>query len=420
MANGSGKSLGKIVLTHRSVEAFKPATEAYRVADLRCPGLAIRVAPSGLKTWDFVCRVRGTSTVKRKALGAFPAVGLDEARRRGGAIGDAAQAGKDLIGEEAKAKEAAAARMTVSELIDEYLKRRAKGLRTKREIETRLKRALAPINNRPIDELRRRDIGRLLNATSDRGVEREAEKQRQATGAMFRWAVGQDLLDDDPTRGLKPFSAGKPRERVLSPEEIRTLWDWIASSDLTFDMQDSLRLQFCWGSRIGEASGLCVEEIDTKDWIWTLPANRSKNKKARRTPIVGLARDIIEGRLEYVRRGPLFINETGAALRSNDIGSAIVTRRKRIPIAHFVSHDIRRSVATELVNLGIALELVAAVLGHEVGDKSVRILTRHYVRTDLLERKKVALQAWDDRLRSVICGRSVPEKVIQLSDVLRA
>jgi hypothetical protein len=70
--------------------------------------------------------------------------------------------------------------------------------------------------------------------------------------------------------------------------------------------------------------------------------------------------------------------------------------------------------------LAIALELVAAVLGHEVGDKSVRILTRHYVRTDLLERKKVALQAWDDRLRSVICGRSVPEKVIQLSDVLRA
>lgn len=103
MASGSGKSLGKIVLTHRSVEAFKPATDAYRVPDLRCPGLAIRVAPSGLKTWDFVCRVRGTSTVKRKALGAFPAVSLDEARRRGGAIGDAAQGGKDLIGEEAKA-----------------------------------------------------------------------------------------------------------------------------------------------------------------------------------------------------------------------------------------------------------------------------------------------------------------------------
>ncbi|EKS34349.1 tyrosine-type recombinase/integrase [Afipia broomeae] len=419
MASGSGKSLGKIVLTHRSVDALKPATDAYRVPDLRCPGLAIRVAPSGLKTWDFVCRVRGTSTVKRKALGAFPAVSLDEARRRGGAIGDAAQRGKDLIGEEAKAKEEAAARMTVSELIDEYLKRRAKGLRTKREIETRLKRALAPISNRPIDELRRRDIGRLLNATSDRGVEREAEKQRQSVGAMFRWAVGQDLLNDDPTRGLKPFSAGKPRERVLSPDEIRILWDWIASSDLTLDMQDSLRLQFCWGSRIGEASGLCVEEIDVKEWIWTLPASRSKNKKARRTPIVGIAREIIEDRLDRTRRGPLFINETGAALRSNDIGSAIVTRRRRIPLPHFVSHDIRRTVATGLVDLGISYDLVAAILGHEVGDKNVRILTRHYVRTDFAERKRLALEAWDQRLRAIIEG-SAASNVLQFSDIVRA
>ncbi|WP_449337284.1 Arm DNA-binding domain-containing protein [Streptomyces griseus] len=139
---------------------------------LRCPGLAIRVAPSGLKTWDFVCRVRGTSTVKRKALGAFPAVSLDEARRRGGAIGDAAQRGKDLIGEEAKAKEEAAARMMVSELIDEYLSGARRGFAPSVRW---VKRALAPISNRPIDELRRRDIGRLLNATSDRGVEREAE-----------------------------------------------------------------------------------------------------------------------------------------------------------------------------------------------------------------------------------------------------
>lgn len=179
MAGGSGKSLGKIVLTHRSLEALKPGADAYRVPDLRCPGLAIRVAPSGLKTWDFVCRIRGASTVKRKALGAFPGVSLDDARRRARAIGDAAQVGKDLIGEEAKAKEAAAARMTVLELIDEYIKRRARGLRTQREIETRLKRALAPINSRPIDELRRRDIGRLGARSLVVEVDREGKRARQ-------------------------------------------------------------------------------------------------------------------------------------------------------------------------------------------------------------------------------------------------
>ena len=61
--------------------------------DLRCPGLAIRIAPSGIKTWDVLFRIRGTAVVKRKALGAFPAVTLAQARDRMGGLGRAAQAG---------------------------------------------------------------------------------------------------------------------------------------------------------------------------------------------------------------------------------------------------------------------------------------------------------------------------------------
>lgn len=419
MGNGSGKTRAKVILNHRSVEALKPAPEAYRVPDLRCAGLAIRVAPSGLKTWDCVFRIRGTTTIKRKALGTFPSISLEDARERATALAKAAQAGRDALQEEAEAKEAAAARMKVGELIDEYVKRACAKLRTKHEIEIRLKRALQPILDNPAETIRRRDIRVILDKVSDRGAMREAEKQRQSIHTMFRWAVGQDIVPVNLAVGLAPYSTGSLRERVLSHDEIRIFWKWIAGSDLTPDMKDSLRLQLCMGTRIGEAAGIRVDEIDQDTWLWTLPAYRSKNKKQRVTPLVGQAKEIIRARLNRTRLGPLFINETGAALRSNDIGSAIVTRRKRIPLEHFVSHDLRRTVATQLVELGISLDLVSATLGQQAGGSNTRILTRHYVRTDLVDRKRVALEAWDQLLSQIVTGPGTSTNVFQLPDTMQ-
>src|SRR5437588_13116409 len=111
---------------------------------------------------------------------------------------------------------AAEARLTVEELIERYVRRRVRGrLKTAREIESRLRRALASMLTRPAGEVQRREIGELLDRVADGGIEREAEKRRQAIGAMFRWAVRQDLAQIDPTAGLTPYERGTPGERVL-------------------------------------------------------------------------------------------------------------------------------------------------------------------------------------------------------------
>ena len=117
----------KAVLTHRGVEALRPDAAAYRVPDLRCPGLALRVAPSGLKTWDVAFRIRGAGSVRRLSLGPFPAVGLEAARERASTLVKAAQAGRDLLAEEKAAKVAAAERTTVVQLIELYLNRMVRG-----------------------------------------------------------------------------------------------------------------------------------------------------------------------------------------------------------------------------------------------------------------------------------------------------
>jgi integrase len=82
---------------------------------------------------------------------------------------------------------------------------------------------------------------------------------------------------------------------------------------------------------------------------------------------VGLARVILEARLSAVEKGPLFLIESGAVMTSAHIGHYLLTRAARLPIAKFTSHDLRRTFATKLAETGVALDLVAAIVGHESG-----------------------------------------------------
>jgi hypothetical protein len=77
---GAGLTRGAQLLTHRTIEALQPAEAPYRVPDQRCKGLAVRVAPSGVKTWDLACRSRGTVKMRLLSLGRTTDVSLEQAR----------------------------------------------------------------------------------------------------------------------------------------------------------------------------------------------------------------------------------------------------------------------------------------------------------------------------------------------------
>jgi integrase len=230
---------------------------------------------------------------------------------------------------------------------------------------------------------------------------------------MFRWALSQDIVETDAAAGLKAYDPGTPRDRVLTVEEIEALWKWLDSGALPPDPTDIIKLQLLTGARCGEISGLCAEEIDRDQWTWTLPAARSKNKRPRVTPLVGAARQIIEAQLSTVHAGPLFTAETGTVLTAAHIGHYLLVRRNKLPIDKFTTHDLRRTVATMLAEMGVAFDLVAAVVGHQAGGKETRTLVRYYVRTDLIERKVHVLRSWDERLQGIVAGREA-SKVVRL------
>jgi integrase len=135
------------------------------------------------------------------------------------------------------------------------------------------------------------------------------------------------------------------------------------------------------------------------------------------TPLVGRARRIVEGRLNTAGAdGRLFASNGGASLGSSLVGQYILARRKRLPVEKFATHDLRRTAATMMVKLGISLDIVAQIVGHEAGGKETRTLVRHYVHDDLIDRKVRALEAWDAHIQSIILEepRTAASSVVQL------
>ena len=410
----------RVPLNHRLLLSLKAEASAYRIPDARCAGLAVRVAPSGVITFDLAYRIAKSKKFRRLSLGKFPDVTLEKARNRANELTQAARAGRDRVDEEKSAKLAMESRMTTADLVDEYVRRRVTGrLRTAPEIEARLKRALAPVINRPADDLKRRDLRKLLEATADLGHPREAEQRRVCLNGFFKWSVANDHLEKNPMQGLSSFGRSPPRQRVLSGDEIETFWRWLEEGDMPSAPANVLRLQLCLGARCSEVGGMRGSEFDTKTWLWTLPAERSKNKKPRVTPIVGTARDIIAARLEQAGSGPLFLTETGRPLSSMHVGHFLLNHEP--PMPKIGSHDLRRTVATQMAEaLGIGLEAIARVIGHTAGGASTRTLVAHYVTAEFVADKTKALEAWDRRLRLIIAGELDPPNIVQFAPSARS
>jgi integrase len=417
MTTESGSTRNARALTAKIIEALKPdPAGAYRVPDLNCKGLAIRVATDGDLTCAPAFRIKGAG-VKRPSLGRYEHVKLEAARERMNALKFEARRGIDLIANEATAREEHNQSFTIERLIAEYAKRRLHGrLRTATKTERRIRRALASLMKSKARDIRRRDLRQLFDAVADRGREAEAEKQRATVQAMFRWALKQDIIEADPSAGLSPYGQPTARERVLNPDEIKTLWEWLGTGDMPSHIADILKLQLCLGARVGEVCGMMAEELEQDGsgrLLWSLPSARSKNGSGRITPIVGLALEIIEARMKTARDGCLFLSASGTSPTAGLVGQTISKRRGRAPIAHFASHDLRRTAATEMAKLGLPLEHIATVLGHEAsGGAETRTLRKHYVHDPFINQKMHTLRKWDQRLRAILAGEAEPSRVI--------
>ncbi len=406
------------LLTDKRIKGLRADEGRFEIRDAKVTGLVLRVTASGAKTWSVQYRVKGKPGTQRETLGPYPRVSIADARGRADAILKRVSAGGDPKAD-AKARRA---RMTVRELAERYLELHAKpSKRSWRGDEQMLNLSVLPvIGDMAIADVHRRDITRVLDKVLERGAAIQANRTWEVVRAMFRWAVRRGDLDHSPHEGLGRPSKENRRDRTLSrkafedhtgetrPAEVAVLWEKLPACPMSEGMRDVIRLQLLTGQRSGEVAGMRLDELDLRAREWLLPPERTKNKRSHEVPLSAWALEIIRGAIARGHGLPfVFPSPTGdQAVESMAVAKAVKRSLHALGLDPFTPHDLRRTVATALIEQGELPVVVEAALNHISGAQGT-VTAAHYVRHPYAEEKRAALERWADRLRAIVEGRDV-------------
>src|SRR5262249_45054247 len=190
-----------------------------------------------------------------------------------------------------------------------------------------------------------------------------------------------------PVQGTATAEENGGRERVLTEDEIKALW--AALGDSPYD--SVVKLLLLTGQRRSEIGGLSWGEVDLAAGVIMLPATRTKNHRAHTLPLSRQARAIIE---RQPRR-----NSTDLVFGNVDWDRCKIALDARVGIAPYVIHDLRRSCATHLGELGTLPHIIENILNHISGHKAG--VGGIYNKSKLLDDCRDALQRWADHIEQI-------------------
>jgi integrase len=277
----------------------------------------------------------------------------------------------------------------------------AKNLRTRAEMQRKLNVELLPHwGDRPIASITRADVKALLREKA-RSSTSAADRLLPLISKIFAWALDEEIVSSSPAMRLPRHDEAVERERTLSPNEIRTVWQ--AFGRVGYPFGDLFKFLLVTGQRRGEAAGMKWSEIDEEGWL--LPGARAKSKQGHRVPLSSLAREILDG---LPRHGELVSTARGDRPLGGWSKAKARVNALCPDVPDWRIHDLRRSVATQLRTLGIDRLVVSKILNHAEGG-----VTRLYDRYSADPEKTAALERWANRLRAIIAGETDP-KVVNL------
>ena len=290
--------------TDRSLKALKPQAERYEKWEDGQTGLGIRVSPKGRKSWIFMYRFNGKA--RRMGLGTYPAISLASAHVKHAKAKELIDKGTDPGAQQVERKHAERMAETVADLIEEYLEKWARPRkRSASEDERQLRKDVLPVwGHRKAKDITRRDVITLLDGIAERGSPIQANRTLAVVRKMFNFAISRDIVDATPVAMVKAPAKENQRDRVLSADEIRTLWKGLDTAPMSEGIKLVLKLQLATAQRKGEIVGAALDEFDFEDNIWTIPAERSKNGQAHRVPLSPLVLELIKEARRPFRRRP--------------------------------------------------------------------------------------------------------------------
>ncbi|GHD56949.1 tyrosine-type recombinase/integrase [Jeongeupia chitinilytica] len=361
------------------------------------------------RRWRAWCRLQ-------LAKGGDPAEArqmLESERRR------AMNAAKEAL--ESAEREAArlAARMTYGELFERYRLAHVETLRGKAEIIRRHKKDVLPaIASVYADEVTRQMVANIGQAISARGARRAAHLTLGDIAACFKWAIDTALLDEgqNPAAAIKKTRIGdasKLRDRVLSESELRhLLQSALPASKLSARAKAAVQIMLATLCRVGEVCRAQWSHVDLAAGLWRIPAENAKNNE---THVIHLSEFALTAfrALQEVATSPVWVLPG----KSDDVHICVKTTTKQIadrqrtdaePMSrrsketaslvlengHWTSHDLRRTGATMMGELGVAPHVIDKCQNHVEKNR----VTRTYQRQELMAERKAAFELLGRRL----------------------
>jgi integrase len=245
---------------------------------------------------------------------------------------------------------------------------------------------------------------------------------------MWGWGSRRGTLPEDAANPWEKTPApGRdiPRDRVLTDEEIGLVWN--AAGTLASPYGPMIRFLTLTLARREEATAAAWGEIAPDLSSWTQPASRTKNAKAHvvhlSEPVRAILRALLTGEdgqsLPRPVAGALIFGTaadkpiTTHSWVKRQIDKAVAQARAkadRPPVPHWVLHDLRRTGPTWLAGAGFPPHVADRLLNHVEG--TIRGVARVYQKTEFIEERRRALDAWAAHVLACAEGGMLPDNIL--------
>jgi integrase len=367
------------------------------------PGFGIRFR-QGSKRQSYVVQYERAGYQKRIALGHTGNLNPDEARKLAKAELAKVTLGGDPQGE--KAKEKARSKITLKVIAEQYLEMKKGGLRPLRpaslhEVRRYLMQTWQPLHRIPIHQIELHQVADRLDSIAKKNPT-TAARARSALSALLAWAIRRGRLDRNVASLSEKPQEPEPRDKVLSDQELAQVWT--ACGDDEYGR--IIKLLILTAARRDEVGSMQWGELD--NGIWTIPAERSKNRQQHVLTLPLMAWQII-GDKPPNRDGYVF-GKHGIGFTNWHLSKRALD--KRSGVTGWTLHDLRRTTATKMADLGIEPHIIEAVLNHiSAAQMGSLQLPGHksrvagiYNRANYQIQIRTALARWSDRLHEIVSG----------------
>jgi integrase len=358
-------------------------------------GYRLRLGAGGKVLRSWVVQYRRAGGTRRITLGPAEVLSAEQARLAAKKILGRVALGEDPQGDriDRRGKD----RLTLGAVVDQYLAiKQGEVVAHTFAGMARYLGYFKPLHNMPIDVVSRKDVASRLLAIKRDHTSVVTSRARRALSAFFAWAMREGLCEANPVVGTNKPPENKPRERVLSDEELVAVWNACGDDD----HGRIVRLLILLGSRRAEVGGMCFSEFDFDAGTWTLPAERSKNGRKHTLPLPPAALAIVRAVPQMVSRDQLFGVRSAAGFSAWGLRKAELDAR--CGFADFTLHDLRRSVATKMADIGVQPHVIEAVLNHYSGHRAG--IAGIYNRSTYDREVRNALALWADHVRTLVEG----------------